>query len=228
MLCSGEHTFRSASDEMWGALSIDLPTAMNALAANLTVDPGFRGFRAFCQRNLIHFNVVSAGLEPVLRGVLDRFVGADASATIGIVANGAEIPQTAGKGVWRVRWRHGDSPLGHDKARSIVELRAAFAAAMGKPPIVVFVGDGVSDLPAAREADVLFARRGLRLEEYCVENDIRCIPYNSFVDVQRELAALVKLYPLTKPLSYSSGPRYRRSSNLDAGLEGTISTAPAA
>lgn len=43
-------------------------------------------------------------------------------------------------------------------------------------PLIVFIGDGVSDLPAAREADVLFARRGLRLEEYCQENDISTSP----------------------------------------------------
>lgn len=51
----------------------------------------------------------------------------------------------------------------------------------------MFIGDGVSDLPAAREADVLFARKGLRLEEYCVENDIKYIAFDTFADIQKKL-----------------------------------------
>ncbi len=51
----------------------------------------------------------------------------------------------------------------------------------------MFIGDGVSDLPAAREADVLFARRGLRLEEYCVENKIAYIAFDTFADIEREV-----------------------------------------
>lgn len=56
----------------------------------------------------------------------------------------------------------------------------------GTIPLIVFIGDGVSDLPAAREADVLFARRGLRLEEYCIENNIAYTPFDTFADIQRE------------------------------------------
>ena len=44
-------------------------------------------------------------------------------------------------------------------------------------PIVIFCGDGVSDISAAREADILFAKRGLDLEHWCkLEN----IPYTAF------------------------------------------------
>jgi hypothetical protein len=50
----------------------------------------------------------------------------------------------------------------------------------------------VSDLPAAREADVLFARRGLRLEEYCVENKIPYVGFDTFADIQREVVGVMK------------------------------------
>lgn len=53
----------------------------------------------------------------------------------------------------------------------------------GTIPLIVFIGDGVSDLPAARQADVLFARRVLRLEEYCVENQIPYIAFDTFADI---------------------------------------------
>jgi len=62
----------------------------------------------------------------------------------------------------------------------------------GSVPLVVFIGDGVSDLAAAREADVLFARKGLRLEEYCIENNIPFVPYDTFLDIKRDLQRIIK------------------------------------
>lgn len=48
---------------------------------------------------------------------------------------------------------------------------------------VVFIGDGYSDIPASREADVLFAKKGRSLEKYCVENNIEHIAYETFKDI---------------------------------------------
>ena len=62
----------------------------------------------------------------------------------------------------------------------------------GTIPLIVFIGDGVSDLPAANQADVLFARRGLRLEEYCHENDIPYIPFDTFADIQSKLQEIAE------------------------------------
>jgi hypothetical protein len=60
-------------------------------------------------------------------------------------------------------------------------------------PLIIFIGDGVSDLAAAREADVLFARRGLRLEEYCVEHGIAYTPFDTFTDIKREIEKISAL-----------------------------------
>jgi 2-hydroxy-3-keto-5-methylthiopentenyl-1-phosphate phosphatase len=61
-----------------------------------------------------------------------------------------------------------------DKAQSINEYQAIAneESAEDEIPLIVFIGDDMSDLPAAREADVLFGRKGLRLEDYCIENKI--------------------------------------------------------
>jgi 2-hydroxy-3-keto-5-methylthiopentenyl-1-phosphate phosphatase len=50
--------------------------------------------------------------------------------------------------------------------------------------MTVIIDDGISDLPAAREADMLFARKGLRLEEYFIENKIPFIGFDDFVDIR--------------------------------------------
>ena len=83
--------------------------------------------------------------------------------------------------------------LGHAKALSITEAReeAKLQAEDGTIPLIVFIGDGVSDLPAAWQADVLFARRGLRLEEYYLENKIPYIGYDTFIDIQTEIAKIM-------------------------------------
>lgn len=84
--------------------------------------------------------------------------------------------------------------MGHDKALSVNEARgqAAVECDDGEVPLIIFIGDGVSDLPAAREADVLFAKRGLRLEQYCIENKIGYIPFDTFADIKKEVEAIIQ------------------------------------
>lgn len=175
---------------MWGSLNVPFEDGFSVMAQALEIDPDFRSFHDFCVENDIPFNVISAGLKPVLRRVLDEFLGEEKSGHIEIVANGAEISE---QGEWKPVWRH-DTELGHDKALSINEYKdqAKLESEDGTIPLIVFIGDGVSDLPAAREADVLFARRGLRLEDYCVEHDIAYVPFDTFADIQREVGRITK------------------------------------
>jgi 2-hydroxy-3-keto-5-methylthiopentenyl-1-phosphate phosphatase len=137
---SGELSFRDASEQMWGSL-------------NVRFDDGFREFHDFCIKRRIPFNVISAGLKPVLRRVLDEFLGEEAK-HIDIVANDALI--SADGKEWKVVWKD-DTALGHDKAASIQEARAQASDSESddQPPMIVFIGDGVSDLPAAREGTFL-------------------------------------------------------------------------
>jgi len=189
---SGERSFKDVSEEMWGSLDVPFENGFDALASNLNMDQDFKTFHDFCRNNEIPFNVISAGLKPVLRRVLDHFIGEEASASIGIVANDVEID--AEGHVWKPVWRH-EGDLGHDKALSINEYKdqAKIESEDGTIPMIIFIGDGVSDLPAAREADVLFARKGLALEEYCFEHKIAYHPYNTFADIQREIIKIAKI-----------------------------------
>ncbi|KAK9472399.1 HAD-like domain-containing protein [Dipodascopsis tothii] len=192
MIASGERGFREVSEEMWGSLNIPFEKGMQVMKDNLVIDPDFEEFHDFCIREGVAFNVISAGLKPVLRGILNEFIGKDASKRIDIISNDAEIVPTEDGHEWKVKWRH-DNRLGHDKSISIKECRQQLRKHLPgkKQPLIVFVGDGVSDLPAAREADVLFARRGLALEKYCVEHGLSYIAYDSFADIERELSRIL-------------------------------------
>lgn len=188
---SGERSFREVSEEMWGSLNVPFDDGFTVMKDTLEIDPAFRDFHDFCVSNSIPFNVISAGLKPILRRVLEEFLGEEQAGHIEIVANDAEIEEDGSK--WKPIWRH-DTELGHDKALSITEAReqANLEADDGTIPLIVFIGDGVSDLPAAREADVLFARRGLRLEEYCVEKRIPYLGFDTFADIQKEIQLIME------------------------------------
>lgn len=189
---TGERSFRDVSEEMWGSLDVPFDDGFEIMKDALDIDVDFQTFHEFCRNNRIPFNVISAGLKPVLRRVLDHFLGEDASSSIDIVANDATITEDGSS--WKPVWLH-DTELGHDKAKSINDWRdtARLESEDGTIPMIVFIGDGVSDLPAAREADVLFARRGLRLEEYCIENKLAHTPYDTFADIQKEIIKIAKI-----------------------------------
>ncbi len=91
---SGERPFKEVFAEMWGslnvstkalldfdaaadhiALQIPLDHAFEVMKTSLKIDPGFRTFHHFCINHNIPFHVLSAGLEPVLRRVLDHYLG---------------------------------------------------------------------------------------------------------------------------------------------------------
>jgi 2,3-diketo-5-methylthio-1-phosphopentane phosphatase len=178
-------SFREASEEMWGSLNVTLPEALKTLKKNLIIDKDFKYFFDWCQERGIPFTVISAGLKPLLRAALDEFLGPQDSKKINIVSNDGVISDD---GKWKVVWRH-DTPLGHDKAQSVLEFKKSVK---GIQPLIVFIGDGVSDLAAASQADILFARRGLALEEYCIEHRIPYIPYDRFNEIIVDVQLLVK------------------------------------
>lgn len=184
-ISTGEKTFRGASEEMWGSLHVTLEEGFETLKSHLVMDSGFKDFFNYTIRHKIPFNVISAGLKPLLRHVLDETMGEELSARIGIVSNDAKISKDGS--VWTPIWRH-NSELGHDKAQSIQDYKDS---CVGEIPLIVFIGDGVSDLAAAGQADVLFARKGLKLEQYCIKHKIPYIPYNSFIDVENNLRVFV-------------------------------------
>lgn len=182
---TGELTFRAASEKMYDSLNVTLDVGVKKLKETLVMDKDFRPFFDYTLKNSIPFNVISAGIQPLLRSALTEFLGAEKSSKVGIVSNDAEISKDGSQ--WVAKWRH-DSELGHDKAKSILEYKKS---CVGEIPLIVFVGDGISDLAAASQADVLFARKGLALENHCLENKIPYIPYDSFADIQSELDNLV-------------------------------------
>lgn len=223
-ISSGELTFRKASEIMWSSLNVTLEDATKQLKESLVMDKDFMPFFDFTLKHNIPFNVISAGLKPLLRSALDQFIGSEKSSKVGIVSNDAEISRDGSS--WKCKWIH-NSELGHDKAKSIKDFKKSVK---GEMPLIVFVGDGVSDLAAAGQADILFARQGLALEDYCIKHKIPYIPYESFADVQAELENLVvgnHYHDATAKRVANARPSFMRtSSTSEARMESSRSVNP--
>lgn len=60
---------------MWGSLSIPFGDGFDLMEKKLQIDPGFQEFHQYCVREGFPFNVISAGLKPILQRTLDIFLG---------------------------------------------------------------------------------------------------------------------------------------------------------
>ncbi|ODQ64207.1 hypothetical protein NADFUDRAFT_6343, partial [Nadsonia fulvescens var. elongata DSM 6958] len=196
-ITDGRLTFREGSQKMYDSLNVSFSTAMSTLTqpGSLVLDRGFAQFVDFVNARDIPLTVVSAGLAPVLRGVLDHFLQTATLDQINILSNDVNhIHRENDVVLWDPVWRHPESPLGHDKARTLIEERSRLTQLdmADRPPLIVFIGDGISDLAAASQADILFARKGLALENYCQREGMDYVGYNTFEDVIRALEPLVE------------------------------------
>lgn len=95
---TGERTFRDASEALWGSLKIPFDDGFLVMQEKLELDPGFREFHEFCLANGYPFNVISAGLRPVLQRVLDVFLGESVRSLMNFRGNNelikARLPQS--------------------------------------------------------------------------------------------------------------------------------------
>lgn len=118
-----------------------------------------------------------SGMEPFIRAVLSTIIP-DAE-DIHIIAYKAELSDPSDpKSSWKVVFRHPELDHGHDKSKAILPYRE-----LPGDRVMFFCGDGVSDLPAAEHADVLFAKELKKgepeLMDHCKENDITHVPWTN-------------------------------------------------
>lgn len=114
---------------------------------------------------------------------------------IEIVSNSV-IPRPGKKledeGGWELQF-HDDSDFGHDKSLTI----RPYAEHISKlppgehRPTLFYAGDGVSDLSAARETDLLFAKKGHDLVTYCKREGV---PFTVFEDWESILKTTKDIY----------------------------------
>jgi len=177
-ILSGRVTFRDAFREMLESVNQNGHTfdeCKKALKDNIKLDPGFKDFFRYCKSQDIPVIIVSSGMEPNIRAVLSNLLGDDAN-DIPIIANSVDVHED---GSWSIKFRHPTSGYGHDKSQAILPYRK-----LANPPLLFFFGDGVSDLSAAKHADVLFVKEKSDgendLATFCTRENISHVLFSDF------------------------------------------------
>lgn len=171
-------TFRDAFREMLESVSQNGHTfeeCKQVLKDNIKLDSGFKEFFQYCKSRDIPVIIVSSGMEPLIRAILSNLVGDDAN-DIEIISNSVDVHKD---GTWNIKYRHPSSGFGHDKSQAIIPYRS-----LPNPPLLFFFGDGVSDMSAAKHADVLFVKEKSDgendLAAYCKRENIRHVLFPDF------------------------------------------------
>lgn len=147
--------FRDSFQEMLDSVETPFNECVEILKANIKLDPGFKEFYTWAKENNVPIVILSGGMTPVISTLLDNLLGKGWD--IQIVSNDVQPREGKSineKGGWNIKF-HDDTPFGHDKS---IEIRK-YSGLPGRPTMF-YAGDGVSDLSAAKETDLLFAKEG--------------------------------------------------------------------
>lgn len=181
---NGVLNFRDGFRIMLGSITSPFDECIKFLVDNVQLDPGFIAAHKWCTENDIPVVIVSSGMVPVIKLLLNKLIGEKESENIDIIANDVKILDN---GKWEIVYRHEDSGFGHDKSRSLTPY-----SSQSPRPIMFYCGDGVSDLSAARETDLLFAKRGKKLIKFCEREGIPYTQFDSFVDILEKIKLVVR------------------------------------
>ena len=182
MILQGQINYRDAVEQMWKSVKMSWEEALEMLK-HVEIDPGFNEFFGFCTDRSLPVTVISSGLIGLVKLFLSNYV--EMNKELRILANDISVSPEG----WRVLFRD-DTVYGNDKGLVIREYKSQFSPEL--QPTVIFVGDGVSDISAALEANIIFAKKGKDLEKYLIRKNITFQPWETFHDVLQYLESISK------------------------------------
>ena len=83
----GRRTFRDSFREMMDSISLPYDQCIQFLLDHIDMDEAFRDFYGWCKEQNIPVVVISGGMEPIVRGLLGKFLGKDEAEKMLIVSN---------------------------------------------------------------------------------------------------------------------------------------------
>ncbi|KIW33357.1 uncharacterized protein PV07_00214 [Cladophialophora immunda] len=209
-------TFRNTFQQMVDSWNMPFPQVLEILKENISLDPAFRDFVLWARDMKVPVIVLSSGMAPVLEALLDHLLGEDLMKDLEIVANATQLvpPENSLEkpGGWTIRYRD-DSGFGHDKSLTIRPYADAIAKMPAhERPTLLYAGDGVSDLSAARETDLLFAREGMDLVTYCENEGIPFTEFSGWESILEETKDIYDGRKTVKNLAEEGLRRHRTNS----------------
>ncbi|KAI9705526.1 MAG: hypothetical protein M1836_006281 [Candelina mexicana] len=192
-ILNGNLSFRDGFRDMMNSVKASFPECIKELNANIKLDPHFREFYMWTRKVGVPVIVLSSGMQPIIRSLLVHLIGPEGE-EIEIGSN--DVMDRPGRsrneeGGWEIKF-HDDSHFGHDKSLTIRPYAEAIAKMPENDrPTLLYAGDGVSDLSAAKETDLLFAKKGQDLVTYCEREGV---PFTIFEDFSTILDKTKDIY----------------------------------
>ena len=178
--------FRDGFLKMLDTWTTSFPETIEILKKNIKLDPHFATFVTWAKAHDVPIIVLSSGMIPIISSLLHHLLGPDAEG-IEIIANNVEprppINDLSKPKGWQIVF-HDSSEHGHDKSLAIRPYAQKIATLPeSQRPTTLYAGDGVSDLSAARETDLLFAKAGHDLITYCEREGIPFTVFESYESI---------------------------------------------
>ena len=149
------------------------------------MDKNFKSFYEWCRTKNIPVIVLSSGMEPLIRALLKKALGDQEANDMQVICNQVKVEDN---GEWHIVF-HDDSHFGHDKS---IAIKPYASLPKENRPKLFYCGDGVSDLSAAKETDLLFAKEGCDLVAYSLRENVDFTPFKDFSEIHRKIEAIVE------------------------------------
>lgn len=87
----GRKTFRDSFQTMMDSIKTPYSKCISTLIENIKLDPGFKEFFEWARENNMPVVILSGGMEPIIRALLEHLLGKKEASEIQIVSNQVEV-----------------------------------------------------------------------------------------------------------------------------------------
>ncbi|MCP4546434.1 MAG: MtnX-like HAD-IB family phosphatase [bacterium] len=150
--------------------------ARDLVLSKIAVDPEFAPFVTACAERNWPLEILSGGLFPLIRAVLER----EDIFGLTVRANDLDVNSALRWSVQPALSPRIKKQCNHCKSHWLVTARESGQR-------VIYIGDGTTDRCPATHADLVFAKDGLKT--WCGENGIACIEFTTFGDIRDWLSS---------------------------------------
>jgi 2-hydroxy-3-keto-5-methylthiopentenyl-1-phosphate phosphatase len=165
----------------------------NEIIEDQKIDPYFKDFLGFCEKNSIQVIILSEGMDYYIDKVLKK--------------HGIDTPYFANKIVFSEKKKSiglGFPYLDSECLKCGCCKRNLLLNMTGDDEISIYIGDEFSDGCAAEYADIVFAKK--TLASYCWKNNITYFEYMNFLDIKNKLEKILA----KKNLKHRQTARFKR------------------
>ncbi len=174
---TGEITSRQELPEQFILVKASKAQILDFVDKNMRLDATFSEFKRFCDARSIPVLVVSEGLDFYIHFMFEKY-GVD----VDVLVNSARFTSEG------LKLEFQSTGLDCEKCGNCKLEHLQTIKGQGKK--IIYIGDGSSDFCAAKEADIIFAKRKLAI--HLDDENIEHFKYEKFDDIVRILEGLLE------------------------------------